>query len=283
MDWKILHLSDLHAGWRFDLDVAERLAVQAHEMKPDLVVISGDFVLRADLTMQWRTIAAYLRMLPQPQMLVPGNHDIPLFNEFSRIFFPFRHYLRYMTATLNPVFYGPGLAVVGGSSAHGWTIDGGYLYRDQVRKIVQAFDGAAADACRVLVLHHHVVDPPGHVRRRKIRNARTVVELMEQQRVDLFLCGHTHMSYVAPLQTLWPGLRYPVIVSQCGTSTSRRGRGHEQGKNSFHCIHINEDMIHITPYHYHAGVGSFLPTAVYQFHRYAPMAATDQANSSRSG
>lgn len=282
MKYTLLHLSDLHAGWHFDLRVAEQLARQAHELRPDLVAISGDFVLRADFTSQWQAIVGYLTMLPQPQLVVPGNHDVSLFNGFYRMFFPLRRYHRYISDTLNPVFHRPGLTVVGGCTAHGWTIDGGYLYRKQVHAIDQAFDQTTPDGCRVLVLHHHVVDPPGSGSRRKIRNARAAVHLMERQRVDLFLCGHTHMSYIGALQPLWSDLHHQIIISQCGTSTSRRGRGLDRGKNSFHLIHIDEATIQITPYFYYSERGSFVPATEYTFQRYEPVATPGQPDPSRS-
>src|SRR5262245_60920199 len=113
-----MHISDLHAGPPFNLQLAEQVAQEAYDLRPDLLVISGDFVQRADITAQWRTITSYLRLLPQPQLVVPGNHDVPLYNLFSRLLLPYRRYQRYISPNLNPVFELPGLLVAGGCTAH---------------------------------------------------------------------------------------------------------------------------------------------------------------------
>ena len=66
----LMHISDLHAGPPFRLKLAEQVAREAHELKPDLLVISGDFVQRADFLNQWQMIAAYRKILPGPQLVV---------------------------------------------------------------------------------------------------------------------------------------------------------------------------------------------------------------------
>jgi len=85
-----MHISDLHAGPPFNPALARQMAHEAHELRPDLLVASGDFVQRADFASQWRTIAAFLRTLPEPRLVIPGNHDVPLFNLFRRFFSPAR-------------------------------------------------------------------------------------------------------------------------------------------------------------------------------------------------
>src|SRR6185503_6114435 len=127
-----MHISDLHAGPPFRLTLAEQVAREAHDLKPDLVVVSGDFVQRADFANQWRAITAYLKTLPEPRLVVPGNHDVPLFNPFKRVFRSLAYYKRYISPNLNPVFERPGLVVVGGNTAHGLTVDGGRLSAEQI-------------------------------------------------------------------------------------------------------------------------------------------------------
>lgn len=286
MHYTLLHISDLHTGWHFDLKIAEDLARQAHEVQPDLLVISGDLVLRSDLLGQWYTIMAYLKMLPQPQLIVPGNHDVSLFNGFYRLLFPLRRYRRYVSENLNPVFTRPGLAVIGGCSAHGLTIDGGYLYPGQVKALEHALSSVEPDACKVMVLHHHVVDPPGEDKRRKIGNASVARDLINRHGVELFLCGHVHLSYVCGTQGVMEDIGHNMVISQCGTTTSRRGRGQDRGKNSFHVITIDDRHIRVTPHFYDPGGGRFAPLADHVFVRqtatYEKMATTAQAGSPRA-
>ena len=58
--------------------------------------MSGDFTQRARAR-QYKDAAAFMRRLPTPQLVVPGNHDIPLYDVFRRFFFPLRNYHKYIT------------------------------------------------------------------------------------------------------------------------------------------------------------------------------------------
>ncbi len=263
-----MHISDLHTGWHFDMTVAEHLARQAHEIHPDLVVVSGDLVIRADFMNQWQVAAALLKMLPQPQLVVPGNHDVSLFNGFYRLFAPLKRYRRYISDTLNPVFARPGLAVVGGCSSHGLTIDGGRLYPSQIAALDQALGQFGDDTFKVLVLHHHITPALGIRDRSTIANADVAIQLMENHRVNMFMCGHVHISSVVTTNDIIPNMQQNVIVSQCGTSTSRRGRGQDKRKNSFHLITIADDSICIVRYTYHLDAKRFVPIQEHVFQRY---------------
>ncbi|GAB4110230.1 MAG: metallophosphoesterase family protein [Roseiflexaceae bacterium] len=248
MQYRLLHVSDLHAGPPFDLQAAERLVEAAHAHQPDLLVISGDFVQRADMADQWRTIKGLVARLPQPQLVVPGNHDVPLYNGFRRLLAPLSVYKREISSNLNQVFERPGLMVVGGNSAHGLTVDGGYVSRQQRTVLADLFQRAPQESCRVAVLHHHVINPPAAHGRRMIRNNHQMVELFDRAQVDLLLCGHIHLSYIGNTREVEPSLKHGTIICQCGTTTSRRGKGPERGRNSYNLITITAEHIQIDQY-----------------------------------
>jgi len=266
----IMHISDLHAGPPFNLEISEQLALQAHEIKPDLLVVSGDLVQRADFLYQWRTIVAYLKTLPQPQLIVPGNHDVPLFNLFYRFFFPLKYYQKAISLNVNPVFTQPGLAVVGGCTAYGMTLDGGWLSLKQQTIMEQLFAGFEDPVCKVAVLHHPVIKPFKSNFRSRVANADVVIRLLDRCKVDLLLSGHLHFSIVQMLKGLTPDLRPSMILSMTGTATSRRGRGYGYGQNSFHLITIDEEAILIQPFFYHLQAKRFFSVAEYRFLRKPP-------------
>jgi 3',5'-cyclic AMP phosphodiesterase CpdA len=273
MRYTLMQISDLHAGPPFRQDIAEVVARQAHEVRPDLLIISGDFVQRAALPWQWNTITTYLETLPTPRLVVPGNHDVPLFDPLSRMFAPMRYYTRHISSDLTPTFDLPGLLVVGGNSAHGWTTDGGYVGRRQQQALGERFASASADTCRVMVLHHPVVQAPGNRHKSRISNAAAIWKLMQQWGVDLFLCGHVHFSFVdlcagpdgAPPAAALE--RQGIVIGQSGTTTSRRGRGVDRDKNSFNLIEIDEQHIRIQPHFYVPDAQRFEPIAERVFAR----------------
>lgn len=267
MRHRILHISDLHAGPPFRRPIAEDLVRQAHSLQPDLVVISGDFVQRADFAEQWRTACELRAALPTPQLVVPGNHDVPLYNLHLRLINPLGRYRRHISRELNPVFERPGLVVVGASTAHGLTIDGGRLNRRQVLALRRILGGSAPEVCKVVVWHHPVVNPPGLHRNRVMSRTDTAIRLLDELDAELLLCGHVHVSYIGNTLDVGADLRHGTIICQSGTSTSGRGYGREHGKNSCNLIEIDRDMITIAQLLYQEEAGRFIAYAEHSFPR----------------
>lgn len=267
MRYVLMHVSDLHAGWPFNPDLAAMVVREAHELQPDLMVISGDLVQRADFVMQWNIIKTYLLQLPEPKLIIPGNHDVPMFHVFDRLFRPYSRYKKHISQDLNPVFELPGLAVVGGNTAHGWTVDGGKLSQTQIKHLEQTFSRFPAGVCKVAVLHHHVVNPAGSEGRRMISNAVDTVELLDRCGVELLLCGHIHMSYIGTTLDVRPDLSKGTIICQSGTTTSTRGKGREAGRNSYNVIEIEDDVIRIAQHLFSPQANRFVPVADHVFPR----------------
>ncbi|WP_322510964.1 metallophosphoesterase family protein [Chloroflexus sp.] len=242
MAFRILHISDIHTGPPFNPAAAERLIADAHALKPDLVVISGDFVQRADFAAQWRAARALRERLPQPQLVVAGNHDVPLFHLHERLFTPLRRYRQQISPDLNPVFTAPGLAVIGACTAHGLTVDGGKLYPRQIAALRERLARFGSDIYKIVVWHHPVALPPTYRRKRvTITNAAEAIRLLDEYAVDLLLCGHLHTSFVGNTRDIMPGLRHGTYIVQSGTTTSRRGHGDEHGANTCNLITIEHD------------------------------------------
>ena len=81
----LLHISDLHFGPPFVPKVGETLLQKAAELHPDIVVISGDFTQRAKPE-QFQAARDFLGRLPRvPHIVVPGNHDVPLYRVAERL------------------------------------------------------------------------------------------------------------------------------------------------------------------------------------------------------
>ena len=65
------------------------------------MVVSGDLTQRAK-SEEFEAARAWLDTLPGPQIIVPGNHDISLYNVFRRFLQPLTRYKRYITDDLAP-------------------------------------------------------------------------------------------------------------------------------------------------------------------------------------
>lgn len=93
----LVHLSDLHFG-RTESRLVLAIAAEVRAVDSDLLVVSGDLTQRArkDEFLQAR---AFLDSLPGPRIVVPGNHDVPLWNVLARAWTPLSRYKRYIEAT----------------------------------------------------------------------------------------------------------------------------------------------------------------------------------------
>jgi hypothetical protein len=87
--------------------------------------------------------------------------------------------------------------------------------------------------------------------------------------VDLILGGHLHRSYIGNSLDFYPGVHRErgIIIAQSGTTTSRRGRGREQEKNTFNVVEIYQGTIDITHYLYFDERHGFVPTSLHSFRR----------------
>jgi 3',5'-cyclic AMP phosphodiesterase CpdA len=222
----ILHLSDLHFG-AIDGRLAPRVIAAARALKPDLTVVSGDLTQRARAR-QYRAAAAFLETLPGPRLVVPGNHDVPLYRVWERVRSPLGKYRRYISAETEPFVEAAGVAALGLSSARSLTIQDGRLNEAQVARITGVLCGSGA-AFRVLVTHHPVSLPPGADKSSPVGGARDVVHAMGACRGDAVLTGHLHTGHAA-VRVGGPA-DWGLLLIQAGTALSTRTRGEEPGFN----------------------------------------------------
>lgn len=238
MSIRLFHCSDLHAGPPFDAQVADRVLHDAQQYAPDLFVVSGDFVQRADFADQWQTITTWLAHTPEPRFVVPGNHDVPLYHVYKRLFDPYYFYRQHISTDLTPVMHLQGVSVIGLVSAHGWCIDSGYVNAGQQDHLKSAVAQVPAGNRRIVVMHHQMLNPPGVKKRARMRNARHMAQLLDECGIDMVLSGHLHLSYVGHTRDLVPELQRGTLICQSGTSTSRRGKSRERHKFAYNTLEI---------------------------------------------
>src|SRR3712207_5099719 len=145
----LIHLSDLHFG-RVDQTLLGPLRDLVHSIAPDVVVVSGDLTQRAKAE-QFEEARAFLDTLPGPQIVVPGNHDISLYNVFRRFVKPLDRFKRYITPDLDPMYADDEIAVVGVNTARSLTIKDGRLNKEQVAGIRAQLEGLDPKITRIVV------------------------------------------------------------------------------------------------------------------------------------
>ena len=236
----IVHLSDIHFG-RVKGEVVSPLIEAVKNISPDLVAVSGDLTQRAR-SQQFIEARAFLDDLPKPQIVVPGNHDVPLHNVFTRFAQPLAKYRRYITADLRPFYQDEELAVLGVNTARSLTIKGGRINPKQIEWMREKLSAANPDCVKVVVTHHPFDLPEGHDERQLVGRARLAMETLATCGADLFLAGHLHVSHTTHTATRYKIKGHSALVVQAGTAASDRGRGEE---NSFNVLRIDRSRIEV--------------------------------------
>src|SRR5438309_1078181 len=129
----IAHLSDVHFG-AHDPAIVAALEELLPQLKPDLVVVSGDFTQRARVE-QYRLACEFLDRLERAGLTVlgvPGNHDIPLYDIARRFARPLHRYQRHIDNELCPWFENDQIAVLGINTARSLTFKDGRISHEQM-------------------------------------------------------------------------------------------------------------------------------------------------------
>ncbi len=266
----ILHASDVHFGEPYDPTVGESFQDMARTIPADLIAVSGDFTQRAKVH-EYEAARAWLDRLPRvPLVVTPGNHDVPVYRVFERIFAPYRNYRAYISDELDTVTRIPGLVVVAlNSSAPLRHIVQGRIQRKQLEFAARVFQESDPADTRILVAHHHFAPAPDYEGDRAMPGAREVLDVLKRLGVEMILGGHLHRAYIGNSLDVYPGKdrEHGIVIVQSGTTSSRRGRARERAKNSFNVIRIAADHLEITHFMYFSDLGRFAPFSMHAYPR----------------
>ena len=241
---RLVHLSDLHFG-AHDERLVEAVEESIDELKPELVVISGDFTQRAK-TEQFEEACSFLERLQNAghEVLgVPGNHDVPLYDVLRRFLSPLARYRRFIDDNLCPFVELPGIAVLGVNTARSLTFKDGRINEQQVAFIRGTFSRTPSESFRVLVTHHPLFAlSVGEEVTRAIGRQELALDAIQEAGVDMLLAGHNHHASTHSASDLVTRAGGALVV-QAGTATSTRVREQEQ---SFNTIDVAEAAVSIT-------------------------------------
>jgi len=267
---RLLHISDLHFGPPYVPRVGEALLRQMPGWDLDAVVVSGDFTQRAKAS-QFAAARAFLDRMPElPKVLVPGNHDVPLYRIVERFARPRALYRKHIREDLDTVHHFPGTVIVAlDSTSPRRAITNGRIHLDQLDLCRETFGGVPDAIIKVVVSHHHFAPAPDYERDQTMPKGRRALDLFVDLGVDMILGGHLHRAYIGNSLDVYPGRRPDrgIIIVQSGTTTSRRGRARERERNSLNLIQLGGDVFEITHFLFHDPENAFLPSSRHAFPR----------------
>ncbi len=256
----LVHLSDLHFG-RLDPAILRPLRQSVEEIAPDAVIVSGDLTQRAR-AIEFEQARDFLASLPGPQIVVPGNHDVPLHNLYVRMRVPLRSYRSFISEDPEPYYEDGEVAILGLNTTRASLLKNGRVNLHQIARIEERFC-EAPQLVKTVVTHHPFDLPEAYGRRKLVGGAHLAMAKIAGCGIDLLLAGHYHVSHTGHTATRYHIPGHSAIFVQAGT-LSKRFRGEP---NSFNTILIDGEQITVRRYSSHSAAPGFHPWAEECFKR----------------
>ncbi len=248
----VAHVSDLHFG-RVEPRLIAALVRTITGVAPSLVAVSGDLTQRARRN-EFVAARRFLDALPFPLLVVPGNHDVPLYNLASRWLDPYGGYRRHIQRDLEPMFENAEIVAVGLNSARAFPLHGGgRLNEGQVDRASARLASAGSGAIKVVVTHHPFDLPDTHGDEHLVGRAEMAMRRLADAGADLFLAGHLHVSHAGTTATRYQLGGHSAVIVQAGTmSTRQRGE-----LNTLNVLDLGRERIGIQRYSWSEAADTF--------------------------
>lgn len=216
-------------------------------------MVSGDLTQRARHG-QFVEAGRFLDRLPQPQIVVPGNHDIPLYNLFRRFADPLRDYRGLITKDMHPEFIDDEIAVLGLNTARAFAFKGGRIGKDQIARMRSRLGQLDDHLTKIVVTHHPFELPAGYDESALVGRASLAMQTFADCGADLLLSGHLHVSHTTSTAVRYPLGGFSALAIHAGTATSTRVRTET---NTFNLICCDRDDVSIERLAWDAGGGVY--------------------------
>ncbi|MCQ8185390.1 metallophosphoesterase family protein [Parvularcula maris] len=259
---RIAHLSDLHFG-STDPAQLEALAGILASDGIEAIVVSGD-ITQSGRKHEFADAARWFEALDMDVMVVPGNHDTPVYNLASRFLKPWSRYERIAGFAEEPIEERDSFVFAGLNSARrirpslDWST--GKLSRRQLDAIGAAY-AEAEGRLRICSFHHPILgfEDGGSAGRAVLPKADEVMRTLTDAKVDVVMTGHVHKARITVVEE--DG--WSFILSQAGTAVSTRLRGEAASYNVL--TQEGEDRLRLSTHRW--GEGGFAKEVAHRFER----------------
>lgn len=248
---KIAHISDMHFGSHEPMVTADLVASVQGE-RPDLVVLSGDFTQRARRA-QFEEARKFVEQLPEPKLVIPGNHDMPLWNIVARIFWPFANYNRFIEplGVAGQSYRDEEMAVIGLNTARRFTGKNGRISEEQVERVHEFFKGLGRDVTRVVVTHHPIGQIANEVFVDLAFRSQLAFPRVVEAGAQMLLSGHHHRCLSGTVEETED--EEQALIVYAGTANSTRTR--EGDGNTYNLICIDGRDVEVKVMRWVPGAG----------------------------
>ncbi len=264
MSATLLHISDLHFGTIVETAV-EALLHAVDEIKPDVVVCTGDVTQRCRTDELRGFVGLIDRLRPLPLVCLPGNHDVDWWPPWRRMTAPLHHWRAVVPEDVQRKSLRVGDVVLAALPS--------VNPKRQVKGTITAESSSSlpplwGDAVvRVAYTHHPIAldrHPDGND---VVTNAPEAAVALCDAGVDVLLSGHVHVPFALTTEVPFPTLKRPYVLIGAGTSTSWRVRG--LNPRSMQVIKVHGDAVDVQRYENGEGHPRFAPVGTSHFRREA--------------
>ena len=233
---RVVQISDLHFG-NNDVSLLAPLRQAILTLEPHVLVISGDLVEHAT-DVEFIQARDFLATLPGPQMVVPGNHDLPFYNFFERAVMGLSRYKKFIHSDTSPEYRDDEIFIVGANTSRVWPIRGGSLSSTQLKRLEAQFSAVPEELVLMLVTHHPFDLPEGQQSRLIVGHARKSIAALAPF-VDVLMAGHIHLSSSGSTAARYKTQGHALAFVQAGTCVSNRNKGEN---NSFNFMRVGDGL-----------------------------------------
>ena len=236
----IIQFADIHFGLE-DKEAMSALAATVNTLKPDVTVICGD-ITQNGKKHEFYAARDWIRTLPGPKVITPGNHDTPMFGLLQRFFDPFGRYNRIIAPLSERHYTDQNVSIVPFNTSRGWQAKTdwslGVVDMTELDEAINQLQATSPSTVKMIAVHHPFIYPPVSPLQKETQRGAEALTRLSELNIDVVLSGHVHAPFILERQAD----ETEVMSIGSGTLSVRR----RKKPASFNHITIDSETIKIT-------------------------------------
>lgn len=200
---QLVHITDLHFGCE-DKTALAAVAKYIRNLKPDAVIVTGD-ISKDGLATEIDAACEWIRSLESPAMLTPGNHDVPYYEMWGRLLYPWDRIRRAQHGIQHEAWHTDQWSIVPINTARAWQFRfnwaQGEISRGQTAIAATELQRAKPGALRIVISHHPLDWPNDAPIKGLTRGGIRGLHKLADAGAELFLSGHLHFASARLFET----------------------------------------------------------------------------------
>lgn len=200
---QLVHFTDLHFGCEDEIALTAA-AKYVRDLKPDAVIVTGD-ISKDGLAVELNNACDWIRSLEAPAMLTPGNHDVPYYEMWGRLFYPWDRIRNAQHGIQHEAWHTDQWSIVPVNTARAWQFRmnwaQGEISRGQTAIAAAELQKAKPGALRIIITHHPLDWPNDAPIKGLTRGGVRGLRKLADAGAELFLAGHLHFASARLFET----------------------------------------------------------------------------------